>query len=349
MRASSNSSPVSIEPYLNRLRELPFVQHIALDKSGTTEFDGYLEITTPTGKSRFAVEVKRSYLDVGIARAIVARAQVLRSKQGTSLLLLARYISPAIGERLLMSEVNFLDLAGNMNVALGQHFHRTVIGKRESSPERTAFSERLTPAKVQLVVTAATYPESARWTVRKLGDVAGVGKSLAAKNRDVVLRSGLAEVGDRWEVIDPSTLRDQVVFGYTRLLRPRIFIGRYRSQHPIDRLLDNVADESKRAQIRYSLTGGPAADRLQHFYRGAELPLYISDVSDDWLRQFGLLPDRAGSVVLLRSFGEVVFWKEVENVWLAPPWLIYAELMSSDDPRGAEAGEKIREELIGQK
>ena len=110
-----------------------------------------------------------------------------------------------------------------------------------------------------------------------------------------------------------------------------------------------MVKESGRAGVRYSLTGGPAADLLQRYYRGPELPVHVSDVNDGWLRRLKLLPDRAGSVILLRSFGEVVFWREIEGFWVAPPWLIYAELMSSEDPRAHEAGERIRQELIVRK
>jgi len=349
MRANASALLAGIEPYLDRLRQLPFVQDVSLEETVASDFDGYLEITTPAGKHRLAIEVKRSYLDTGIVRAILARGQILKDRQGIPLLLLARYVSPAIAEMLLSSEINFLDLAGNMHLALGEHFHRTVVGKRESREEREAFSRQLTPARVQLLATAATYPESAAWTVRKLGDIAGVSKSLAANTREVVRQAGLVQVGERFDVVDPSMLRDQIVFGYTRLLRPRILIGRYRSQHTVDQLLDKLTGKDQTLSLRYSLTGGPAADRLQHFYRGADLPLYISDVSNEWLRDFGLLPDRAGSVLLLRGFGEIVFWREAQGLWIAPPWLIYAELMASDDPRGQEAGEKLREELIEQK
>jgi len=48
---------------------------------------------------------------------------------------------------------------------------------------------------------------------------------------------------------------------------------------------------------------------------------------------------------LLRAFGEVVFWQERDNHMLAPPWLIYSELLNSNDPRAHEAARELQQEL----
>ncbi len=91
--------------------------------------------------------------------------------------------------------------------------------------------------------------------------------------------------------------------------------------------------------FRYSLTGGPAADLLQHFYRGEEVTLFVKPSTRSIAQQLRLLPDRHGPVTLLRAFGEIVFWQERRHHTLAPAWLIYAELLSSSDPRAHEAAQ----------
>lgn len=59
-----------------------------------------------------------------------------------------------------------------------------------------------------------------------------------------------------------------------------------------------------------------------------------------------LFPDRKGPVTILKAFGDLVFWEKRENLMLAPPWLIYAELLSSKDPRAHEAARELRRELL---
>jgi len=44
------------------------------------------------------------------------------------------------------------------------------------------------------------------------------------------------------------------------------------------------------------------------------------------------LTPAAGSdehVVLLKPFGELIYWREFDVPMVAPPWLVYAELLAS--------------------
>lgn len=100
--------------------------------------------------------------------------------------------------------------------------------------------------------------------------------------------------------------------------------------------------------MKFALTGGPAADLLQHYYRGPEVPLFLSESAPAVLQRLGLLPDRSGSVIVLGAFGAPVFWRTVDQMPIAHPWLIYAELMDGADPRGHEAAEELRREFLEQ-
>jgi hypothetical protein len=47
-------------------------------------------------------------------------------------------------------------------------------------------------------------------------------------------------------------------------------------------------------------------------------------------------------VVVLKPFGQVVYWQEFDGRMVAPPWLVYAELLASADPRAREAADELR-------
>lgn len=76
------------------------------------------------------------------------------------------------------------------------------------------------------------------------------------------------------------------------------------------------------------------------------MPLFLHPSTRTVAQQLRLLPDRDGLVTILRAFGEMVFWEERDGHTLAPPWLIYAELMNSSDPRAYEAAQKLRREFL---
>lgn len=50
-------------------------------------------------------------------------------------------------------------------------------------------------------------------------------------------------------------------------------------------------------------------------------------------------------MIVMRAFGTPVFWRAVGALTVAHPWLIYAQLMNSEDPRAHEAAEELRREF----
>jgi len=99
-------------------------------------------------------------------------------------------------------------------------------------------------------------------------------------------------------------------------------------------------------KLRYSLTGGCAADALQQLYRSPEVHVFLGTANLEIQRALQLLPDKTGPVVVLKAFGELVYWRQVDGKMVAPPWLIYAELLTSSDARSREAAEQLRQEFL---
>ncbi len=332
------------QPYeasLAHLRSIPFVSGLRFQPA-----EGALELTTPRGRHRLFAEVKRSYLDRGLVNAILSRAREESTGKGrtksrkTSLrLVLAHYIPAAVGERFIEAGICFADDPGNVHLRLGDDYNWTVLGKRETP--RLAEADQTTPATIQLLFQLATEPQSATWTVRDLARAAGISKTKAALLRNQFRREKLLDGKSGFQVT--PEIVDRLVAGYGQILRPKLVIGRYRYPDPsIDRFLGRLSEEARTRKLQYALTGGPAAEAMQHFYHGSEASVFLAPPEPGILRALQLLPDRTGPVVLLRPFGELVYWKEFDGRMVAPPWLVYAELLASSDPRAHEAAEELR-------
>lgn len=340
----------TLEPLLDQLRLIPFVLHVETvgiqGRFHDARFDAFVGIQTNTGPFEFLVEIKRSYLDLSVTRAIIARAKQLPEEERLKFLLFARYIPRPTGERLIEAQVNFLDSAGNCHLDLQPHYHWTVLGRRE--PRRNNESTSRTAASLQVLFTFVAHPESAGWTVRKLAAVAGVSKSKAATARRQFVRNReFRQLERKYWPTDPESLIDGLLAGYRRVLRPQLMFGRFRSPEPnTTRFLQRLKLSSTRSNIQYALTGGPAAFELQRFYKGPETPIFISGVNRDFLKTVRLLPDQRGPVALLRAFGDLVFWRATGRVPITHPWLIYAELMADPHPRAHEAAEQLRSEYL---
>jgi len=262
------------------------------------------------------------------------------------LLLLARFVPKPSAERLVQSGVNFLDQVGNMHLVLGGDYERTIIGSKENVVPRESL--RVTPAGTQLLFTLASIEQAGTWTVRQLGEASGLSKSNVANVRQQLVDRGILKKSGRvFEVRDKSRIEEELLRGYELALRPKLLIGRFRSpQSELDDMLTELSGAFRDLSIRWSVTGGPAAYALQKFYRGAELPVFIEAFTDQLRRRLRVLPDKAGPIILLRSFGTIPFWRNTDPFPLAHPWLIYSELMNSAEPRAHEAAEELKREYL---
>ena len=345
--------PTHDEPLLDQIRAVTFVRHLRLipAKSGDRNSSRVLEITTPRGKHRLALIVKRSYLDRSTVNAVIGQIKGERkaakgggqSVRNGEILVLAPYLAVPTAKNFIDAGISFADEIGNIHLALGDEYNWTVIGERK--PPKPPESERMTPAAVQLLFQFASNPESASWTVRDLAAAVGLSKSKVAELRLQFAHQGIFTA--RRSEKSPGITRElgeRLISGYDQILRPKLMIGRYRFQEPsIDQFVARLALEGAAQKIPYALTGGPAADAMQHFYRSSEVPVFLGV---EHHRRLRLLPDRTGPIVLLKPFGNLVYWREFDGKMVAPPWLVYAELLTGSDPREREAAEELRSEFL---
>ena len=342
-----------LESAFTHLRSLPFIRALRFRQAenGANQGDGgTLELTTQQGRYRLSVEISRSYLSESLVNAILSRApdQVQRGHQRKGRtksdeprprLLLARYIPARAGERFVESGISFVDDPGNVHLRLGSEYNWTVLGKRE--PIRLAETNRTTPATIQLLFQFAADPKSASWTVRDLARTTGISKTKVAQLRHQFSNERI--LSSKSEFRMTPGIADRLVSGYGQILRPKLVLGRYRyPDSSVDQFLARITETGRAQKIPYALTGGPAADTMQHFYHSADVPLFLDLAGPGILRALRLLPDRMGPVVLLKPFGDIVYWKEFDGRMVAPPWLVYTELLTSDDPRAREAAEELR-------
>ena len=340
---------VRLGSFIAALKLLPFIRDVRFQGASENGMPGEGVLAIIDREKRpfeFRVQAKPSYLDRTSTNAVIAEAQFAEHQGRPPTLILARYIPAPTGERLMGANVNFMDLVGNMHLVLGTHYGRTMLGRQE--PQKTAEHRGVTGAQLRLLFLFATRPESAAWPVRDLAVQTGVSKSKAADERRRLVEAGVIhkENGAYRYRASPDT-EVLLVSGYAQVLRPRLLVGRFRApeRNPED-FLERLPSVLKESGCRFSLTGGPAADLLHPFYRGPDIPIFLTDAGPEVCRRLRILPDRAGPIIVLRAFVELVFWRNVSSLTVAPPWLVYAELMNASDPRAHEAAMEFRQEFL---
>jgi hypothetical protein len=332
---------------IEAIRRIPFVRalHYA-PATGRSDlgYDAKIDIQTPAGHFHLLVEAKRSFLTRSAVDQLLAWLKQARTGKPHRVILLARHIPRPVADRLIEAEVNFADDVGNIHLALGDRYHWTVVGRPAS--ERASERRPISAAQLQLLFQFVTHPDSASWPVRRLELVAGISKSKAAQARQQSVAEGLLTAqGKEYQLGPKNLLAERLCSGYAQVLRPKLLLGRFRFAEKTAELFLARLRNSTPSGVRYALTGGPAADLLQHYYRGPEVPMFLEPSSHRTAQELRLLPDREGPVTLLRAFGEMVFWQQHDQHMLAPPWLIYAELLNSTDPRAHEAARELQKAL----
>jgi hypothetical protein len=332
---------------IDALRRIPFVrdlQYAPAPDGQDLGYDGKINVQTPSGNFHLLVETKRSFLTRSTVNQLLAWVKQMGTGKPYQFILLAHHVPRPVAERLIEAQVNFADDVGNIHLALGDHYNWTNVGK----PARERISERrpISAAQLQLLFQFVTHPDSASWPVRQLELAAGISKSKAAQARQQLVAEGLLRPkGKEYQLEPPTLLAERLSSGYAQVLRPKLLVGRFRFAEKTAELFLARLRRNTPSGVRYAVTGGPAADLLQHFYRGPEVPIFLEPSSRRTAQELRLLPDSEGPVTLLRAFGEMVFWQSRDGLMLAPPWLIYVELLNSNDPRAHEAAREFQKEL----
>lgn len=327
--------------FAGRLRSLPFVREV---KCGEREGRGeWVELRTGGGVYRLRVE-RRGQLKRGMVNEVETWVRHVGRDGKGGVLVAARHVPRGAAEEMIGAKINFVDEVGNVHVELGGRYNWTVYGL--PAGERIGEARRMSPAQMQLLIQWVTHPESVNWPVRQLEGAAGVSKSAIAQARVQMGGMGVVErSGGEYRLGAGDLVGEQVIRGYGAILRPKLFGGRFRAaEKSPEALLARL--RKQKAGVRYAVTGGAAADLLQRYYRGAETVLYVEGGVKSTAQALRLLPDREGPVTLLEAFGEVVYWGERRGHEVAPPWLIYAELLLSKDPRAQEAAQEFRREYL---
>lgn len=76
------------------------------------------------------------------------------------------------------------------------------------------------------------------------------------------------------------------------------------------------------------------------------MPVFVNMLPDNVQRELRVLPDKMGPIVFMRSFGPLTHWKKIQGTELAHPWLIFTELMQSQDPRAHEEAVNLKAEFL---
>lgn len=313
---------------LLRLEQLPFVTAVSMDESASVA-----RVQTPAGPFELQLSIERSFLSTGRVDDLVGTAH------HHEVLVLAPLVSGESAARLAAAGANYVDDAGNLRLALGERYLAQIEGKTLPPPERPA---GIRSAGYRVLFALMAWPELAGRPQREIGERAGTSRTAVSALLQRLTQEGHLLGRDRRRrlVVGEELLRRWTV-GYTDILRPALFIRRYRmpqgGREVLVRRLEAMVED------RYAWGGGMAASRLGGTFVGERVTLHVRESS----AALPLSPDPHGPIHVLRIPGPLA-WHSGSPTWdgggvqSAHPLLVHAELMDQRGDRALRAAADLR-------
>lgn len=136
-------------------------------------------------------------------------------------------------------------------------------------------------------------------------------------------------------------LLNKWIAAYEEKLKPSLEVGTFRFLNEEDfRNWKNLSLNPNK-----SWWGGePAGDLLTNYLRPETLTIYTEETRNELIKNYRLIPDPKGNIRAYKKF-----WQIDLDEKTAPPLLVYADLLSTNDSRCIETAQKIYDEYLQNK
>ncbi|WP_248759185.1 type IV toxin-antitoxin system AbiEi family antitoxin [Pseudarthrobacter sp. SSS035] len=252
--------------------------------------------------------------------------------------LLTRALTTKTSDRLRELGVNHGDLSGRLSI----HAPNVVIELEKrpgSDPAITKTTNQrqhgsagngvilapmdiLSPKSSQLVFVLLAWPELLHAPMRKIAEAAGVSVGLVPRTLQHLVREGALDSQRQWTARGRRQIARAWLASFPSRLRPSLYLD----------FLEGPP--SAALQIHNAVASGGMA--VPHLISPSISTFYVPEILPDLIRDNRLRRGPQPNVRILRRFwDDKVAWAE-DSPRLAPPLLIYADLLASDDPREQE-------------
>jgi len=314
-------------------------------ESVDTRIDALVEVSAADGRSTtLVVEAKRIVegRDVGrLSDRLEQMAQGLPNAQG---LVVARYLSRPVREKLAAAGLSYVDATGNVRVETAAPGLFISDRGADSDPWRGPGRPRGTlkgepAAKIVRVLADFSGP----WPIRDLVEVARTSTGAAYRVIEYLEREGLANRDDAGRVVVPDwseiLRRWSDDYGFVR----DNAITRWIAPRGLPDLTKRMADAEQ--SIRYAMSGTLAAAEWAAYAPARLAMIYVSNANEA-AAAWDLRPtDSGANVMLAEPQYDVVFQRRLTNesgVVIAAPTQVVVDLMTGPGRNPSEAEELLQ-------
>lgn len=255
-------------------------------------------------------------------------------------ILVTRYITPQLADKLKDMRVQFLDTVGNVFLNLPNMFIFVKGNKTKEDEVRDKPLRAFQPAGLKLIYALLCNPGLENEPYRIMAKVAGIANGAVAFAINDLKKLGfIIDMGERGRrLVKKNELLQRWVNLYAELLRPRLVIGRCRTENK------DWWEHETLANLDAQYGGETAAALLTKYLKPQNHTIYTIENNGKLLFQLKLKIDPHGNIELVKKFWN--FNDEWKNKKLVNPVLIYADLLATGDERNIETAKIVYDKEI---
>lgn len=306
-------------------------------KAGNVYSDGLVRIDYKDMHWDFAIQAKAR-----VTRATVAMEKTQPTLPGQDRILVTEYATPPMVDLMRAIGLFFMDTAGNAYINKPPLY---VFIKGNNRPEnlKPAPTVRLfRPAGLKVVFALLTNPQMIEWPYRQIAAMTDV--ALGTVDwifRDLKEMGFLLEMSNRRrKITNPLTLLKRWVEAYPEQLRPKLGLARFKADDP------HWWKDIDIPGYNACWGGEVAAAKLTKHLKPAKVIIYAPEPPGKLIIEQKLRKTTAGDIEILKPFW--TFDHEFDALGIAPPLLVYADLMATGDDRNIETAEIIYDNYLAQ-
>jgi hypothetical protein len=270
----------------------------------------------------------------------------LRLRQiGSPLMLVTEYMSKELAAHCRIVGLQFIDTHGNAYLRAPGLFVFTTGEKNERRRQSSKAPKGLTnQAALRVIFALLSKPELVNATFKEIATLSGVALGTAYNVLEDLERRGYLITGSKHarKLLEPDRLVDEWVANFPTTLRTKLNGRRFSSVEPHWWEHADIAD--------FGAVWGSevAAAKMFKHLKPSTQTLYVDPngmhkAITMLAKHIRLRPDPDGSIEILEKFWSPVIESEPG---LAPPLLVYSDLLALFDPRAKETANMIKENFI---
>jgi hypothetical protein len=309
---------------------------------GKYQADASVDLVVENGTSRYLVECK-TLLD---RKGQIDQVRRQLDSTGSRGLLIAPYLTRELAEHCRATGLQFIDTCGNAYLHAPGLFVLITGEKGERRNQSFHAPKGLTNAAgLRVVFALLSKPELINSAFKDIASNAGVSLGTAHNVLDDLERRGyLINRGrsERRKLLEPRRLIDEWVINYPTALRAKLHGRRFSAPDP-DWWQSFDVDE-----FEFAWGAEVAARKMTGYLKPSTQTLYVAPTAMEsaistLVKRYRIRPDPDGEIEILEKFWH---WRLKTMPDIAPPLLVYSELLAILDPRTQETANMIKERFI---